>query len=284
MSDNNSILAPNPDSIKPTLTNTIKKVYTTKAGDTLNSIAGANGVSVSSIIWSNPQLTGGGIAPGWDLIIPPSDGVVVTADANTTLPDLAAKYNPEKYNTNKQARDDAAAKLLNTIITYNGLDSAEDINDGDVIFVPGGQLATPPPAPTPKPKPKTKTPAPDNSINDVTSIGSGYDGVNHYFPRGYCTYYVASQMKITFGGNAKSWLANAKASGYVTGTEPAPRSAVVMTGPRGAMRRYGHVAYVDSVNGDGTITVSEMNYDHFNRVDTRTISARDSSIRGYIYP
>jgi len=64
-------------------------------------------------------------------------------------------------------------------------------------------------------------------------------------------------MNITFGGNAKNWLANAKASDYVTGTEAAPRSAVVMTGPSGAMRRYGHVAYVESVNGDGTITISE---------------------------
>jgi surface antigen len=91
-------------------------------------------------------------------------------------------------------------------------------------------------------------------------------------------------MKITFGGNAKNWLANAKASGYVTGTEPAPRSAVVMTGSKGALRRYGHVAYVNSVNGDGTITISEMNYDHFNRIDTRTLAANDPSIRGYIYP
>jgi len=82
----------------------------------------------------------------------------------------------------------------------------------------------------------------------------------------------------------KNWLANAKASGYVTGKEAAPRSAVVMAGPTGAMRRYGHVAYVTSVNDDGTITISEMNYDHFNRVDTRTLSANDSSIRGYIYP
>ena len=47
---------------------------------------------------------------------------------------------------------------------------------------------------------------------------------------------------------------------------------------------YGHVAYVESVNGDGTITVSEMNYDHFNRIDQRWIPIGDKSIRGYIYP
>jgi surface antigen len=282
MSDDDSLLAPSPDSIKSTLTNTIKKVYTTQAGDSLQSIAAANGVSVNSILWSNPLLTGASLKPGWSLIIPPEDGVVVTADSNTTLPDLAAEYSPDRYNPNKQIRDSSAAQLLDTIISYNGLDSAEDINAGDVIFIPGGVLAAPPAPPAPKAKPKSKNLGPDTSINDVTSIGDGYDGVNHLFPRGYCTYYVATQMKITFGGNAKSWLANAKASGYVTGQEPAARSAVVFAGY--GYGRYGHVAYVQSVNGDGTITVSEMNYDHFNRVDTRTISVNSPGIRGYIYP
>jgi surface antigen len=155
-----------------------------------------------------------------------------------------------------------------------------------LIIIPGGQIVqAPAPKVTPKPKPKTSPSQPDNSINEVTSLGDGYDGVNHIFPKGYCTYYVASNMKITFGGNAKNWLANAKASGYVTGQGAAPRTAVVMTGPKGSMKRYGHVAYVESVDADeGTITISEMNYDHFNRIDTRTISIHDSTIRGYIYP
>lgn len=279
--NDNSLVAPSPDTLKSAVINVVKKIYTTEPGDTLASIAAANNISVNSIVWSNPNLTGTTIKPGWDLIIPPVSGVAVTADANTTLPDLAAKYNPQRYNTNKTIRDQTAAALLDTIINYNGLDSAEDINPGDFLIIPGGVLATAPTPPAPKAKPKTV--APDNSLNTVTSISSGYDDVNHLFPKGYCTYYVATRMKITFGGNAKNWLANAKASGYVTGQEPAPRSAVVMTGPKGAIRRYGHVAYVESVNDNNTITISEMNFDHFNRIDTRTLSVNDSSIRGYIY-
>ncbi len=284
LSDDNSILAPNPDTIQGLMDQAVKKVYTTQAGDTLQSIAAAYGVSPDSIRWSNPSLTSDSIKPGWDLVIPPIDGVAVTAGNNDTLPDLAARYNPLRYNSDKTARDNSAAQLLDSIISYNGLDSAEDINPGDFLIIPGGVVAVPPVAPKPPKTKSTKPTAPDNSINDVTSVSSGYDDINHLFPRGYCTYYVATQMKITFGGNAKNWLANAKASGYVTGNEPAPRSAVVMTGPKGALRRYGHVAYVNSVNGDDTITISEMNYDHFNRVDTRTLSATDPNIRGYIYP
>jgi len=86
-------------------------------------------------------------------------------------------------------------------------------------------------------------------------------------------------MKITFGGNAKNWLANAKASGYVVGQEPAVHAAVVTNDSK----RYGHVAYVEEVTAD-KILVSEMNFDHFNKVDERWIPIDSSSIRGYIYP
>jgi len=278
--DENFLFAPNPDSIQPLIEKQVK-IYQTQEGDSLKSLEQKFGISQQTIIWAN-NLPSKTIKPGWYLLIPPVDGTIVKADANTTLPDIANTYNPERYNPNKQVREDTAAKLLDTIISYNGLADAQDIDDGQIIIVPGGVVAQPPqPAPKPKPKPKVSG---DSGINTITSIGPGYEGDNHTFPVGFCTYYVAKRMKITFGGNAKNWLANAKASGYVTGQEPAAHSAVVMTGPHGAMRRFGHVAYIESVNGDGTITLSEMNYDHFNRIDTRTISIHDSSIRGYIYP
>jgi len=282
-----TILAPNPDSIQSLIQKQIK-IYQTQTGDTLKSISAQFGITQQTIMWAN-KLATPDIKPAWQLIILPVDGVLVQAGPNDTLPDIAHKYNPEKYNNDATVRENSADQLLQTIISYNALEGPEDINEGDLIIVPGGQLVLPP-APKPTPKlPKGKTPGPDTSLNTVTSLGSGYDGVNHLFPRGYCTYYVANKWldggtKITFGGNAKSWLANARASGYVTGQEPATRAAVVMTGPKGVLRRYGHVAYVESVNGDGTITVSEMNYVHFNRIDTRTISIHDSAIKGYIYP
>lgn len=289
-SDENSILAPNPDSIQGLVNNAVKQVYTTKDGDTLKSISQQYGVSVDSIRWSNPSLTSTSLQPGWHLIIPPVEGIAVTATDNDTLPDLATRYNPERYNKDTKIRDALAAEILQKIIYYNGLDSAEDISGGDFIVIPGGVIAVPPVVPTPKPTPKpgktpsnSKIPSYDQGLDTVTSISGGYDATNHTFPKGYCTYYVATRMKITFGGNAKNWLANARASGYVVSNEPAPHTAVVMTGPHGAMRRYGHVAYVEEVVED-KILVSEMNFEHFNRVNQRWININDPTLKGYIYP
>ncbi len=277
MSDEQSILAPNPDSVHANIENQIK-TYTVQNGDTLGGIAAKFGVSTQTIIWNN-NLNGGYANPGQELKILPVDGILVTATTDDTLPDIAAKYNPQRYNTDKKIRDAAASSLLEKIISYNGLESAEDIDGGQLIIVPGGAITeAPKPKPLPKPTPK---PAPSNNgaSDAVTSIGSGYDGISHTFPKGYCTWYVSTRMKITFGGNAKNWLANAKASGYITGKDPAPHAAVVTTDSR----RYGHVAYVEEIT-DAAILVSEMNFEKFNKVDQRWIPKYSKTIRGYIYP
>jgi len=272
--DESSILAPNPDSIQSLIAKQIK-IYQTQSNDTLASIAKNFGISQQTIMWVN-GLTSTTIKSGWYLKILPTDGTLAIADANTTLPDLAAKFNPEKYNKDKTVRDNAADELLNKIISYNGLANAEDIDADQYIIIPGGQITE---APKPVVQPKTKTAPSRDDSNDVTSLGSGYDGVGHIFPKGYCTWYVATRTKISFGGNAKNWLSNAKASGYVTGKEPAPYSVVVTTDNR----RYGHVAYVEKVE-DGRILVSEMNFEKFNKVNQRWISIKSPTIRGYIYP
>jgi len=46
----------------------------------------------------------------------------------------------------------------------------------------------------------------------------------------------------------------------------------------------GHVAYVESVNPDGSFTVSEMNYGRWGVVDYRTIkSTAGLDLLGFIY-
>ena len=66
---------------------------------------------------------------------------------------------------------------------------------------------------------------------------------------------------------------NAAAQGYATGTTP--RAGAIAEMP-------GHVAYVESVNGDGTLVISEMNGPAgFGVVGTRTVPA--STYFGYIY-
>jgi|GEM_PF-430218 len=261
---------PNPDSIQSLIAKQVK-VYETKPGDTLASIAAANGLNIHTIMWAN-KLTSQGLKPGWFLIILPTDGILHKATSNDTLPDLAAKYNPEKYNPDKKIKDASADNLLEKIISYNGLANAEDIDVDQLIIIAGGKELQPPAPAKPKPKYDGKTggnlPVPQEIDN----------GTGHLFPWGYCTWYVASKIHVPWGGNAKNWLANAKAYGAVVSKEPAAGAIVVTTDSR----RYGHVALVESVDENG-FTVSEMNYEHFGRVDTRWIPNNYSKIRGFIY-
>lgn len=101
----------------------------------------------------------------------------------------------------------------------------------------------------------------------------------HRFPYGYCTYFVSEKRFVPWSGNAGTWLTGAIKFGYATGDTPKV-GAIVVTSEGGYT---GHVAMVDAVNSDGTITLSEMNYAGFGRTSSRTISTSFSAIKGYIY-
>ena len=77
-----------------------------------------------------------------------------------------------------------------------------------------------------------------------------------------CVSYVAWKIHSTgryvphFGGagNANQWPSTAARHGIPSGSTPKAGAAAVMN-----IGYYGHVMYVESVNGDGTITVSDYN-------------------------
>lgn len=100
----------------------------------------------------------------------------------------------------------------------------------------------------------------------------------HYFPYGYCTYYVSQKREITWSGNAGTWLKGAKSADLKTGDEPKAGS-IMVTSEGGSA---GHVAYVEKIDGD-LVTISEMNFSGFGIVSSRTISADSRFIKGYIY-
>ena len=103
-------------------------------------------------------------------------------------------------------------------------------------------------------------------------VSRGSVSGNTYTP-GYCTWY-AKNMRPDMPnnlGNADTWVYRAAAQGMATGS--APRAGAI--GQQGM-----HVVYVQSVNGDGTVTISEMNYKGLYVVSTRTVPA---STFMYIY-
>lgn len=105
-----------------------------------------------------------------------------------------------------------------------------------------------------------------------TPASSGSASGNRYTP-GYCTWY-AKNMRPDLPnnlGNANSWVYNASAQGIPTGSAPRP----------GAIGQQGmHVVYVQNVNPDGTVAISEMNYQGLFTVSSRIVPA---STFQYIY-
>lgn len=104
-----------------------------------------------------------------------------------------------------------------------------------------------------------------------------FDGGNTY-DYGYCTWYVKSRRGASLPnrlGNANTWYARAASLGMSVG--PTPRAGAVGATTRGSM---GHVVYVESVNADGTVNISEMNYNGWGVQSFRTTSASEFN---YIY-
>ncbi|MBR2994855.1 CHAP domain-containing protein [Candidatus Saccharibacteria bacterium] len=89
-------------------------------------------------------------------------------------------------------------------------------------------------------------------------------------------------------GNAYSWDDGARAAGYVVNKTPAPNTIGQVDG-----YPYGHVFWVESVNGDGSINVTEYNnayatylYSgsmHYGDFGARTISANEVWQYNYIH-
>lgn len=120
-------------------------------------------------------------------------------------------------------------------------------------------------------------------------------GANIYSSRGYayrnCTDYVAWKLRSlgvtsnwTSGlGNGGDWYDNAaNKSGLSRGIVPRVGAAAVW--PAGvAGNSYGHVAYVEAVNSDGTITVSEYNYNLDGTGDIRTDTPAHMHFTEFVY-
>lgn len=103
------------------------------------------------------------------------------------------------------------------------------------------------------------------------------------YSAGQCTWYAARAAGYIPAnlGDAQNWAANASAMGMTVDHQPAP-GTVVVYGAGGSYSSGGHVAVVQSVNPDGSFTVSEMNVDGQYVADQRT-SSMDGVI-GFIHP
>lgn len=229
------------------------KNYTVLPGETITSIAEKFGITSNSIRWSN-GLNGNNIDAGKVIVLPPINGLVYTVKSGDTPDSLAVKYN-----SSKQA-----------IIEFNDAEVG-GLVVGQKIMIPDGVQ-------------------PVSRGNVASSSGFAWGGYaaiygGNGYDYGYCTWWAATRRAQSGRpvpsnlGNASTWKILAQRAGLSVGSAP-QAGAVIWTPPRDY---YGHVGYVESVNADGSVNVSEMNTVGWGRVSNKTLSAEQAAGYSYIY-
>lgn len=224
------------------------KEYVTVSGDTVSALAARFGVTSDSIIWSN-GLRGNALNPGITLVIPPIPGIVYTVAAGDTLDSLSRKFRANK----------------DLLVTFNDIELT-GLKVGERILVPDGLQPV---------------------VSGRTAVGLVWGPGNGYI-YGFCTWHAANRRSVTGNplptnlGHASSWYRNALSNGMPVGDTPRAGAVLwhVNTRIAGGL---GHVGYVERVNDDGTILVSDMNYPSWGRVTYRTIGQGELANYRYIY-
>lgn len=236
--------------------------YIVADGDTMESIANKYGVTTTQIRWSNGLKTDT-ISVGQSLLVPTYPGIAYTVKAGENVSGLAEKY---KSNANE-------------IRALNDLETNDILTVGAVILLPGGELPE-------TERPEYVAPVVAPVVQSYTYVGT-YTSANRY-AYGWCTWYAWQWRTDNMGGNyilpsnmgnAYNWARAAAAAGFVVNKTPA-YGAVFQT----AGGYYGHVGIVTAVNGDGTITISDMNgIAGWGRVGTSTIGPEKWSQYNFIH-
>lgn len=233
--------------------------YTVLEGDTVPKLAEKFGITSDTIRWSN-GVTGDALAAGKELLISPVNGIVYTVKQGDTADTLASKFKANK----------------DQIIAFNDAE-VSGLKVGEMVVIPDGNAA---PAPVARVAASTYVTT-GFSWGGNSAVYGGYNGYDY----GYCTWYAAKKRSDAGSpipsnlGNARTWLSLSQSAGIPTGRIP-KAGAVIWTPPRDY---YGHVGYVDSVDADGTVHVSEMNTAGWGRVSTKTLSPDAAAAYSYIY-
>lgn len=218
------------------------KEYIVGEGETMDAIAAKYGLTTDQIRWSNGLKTTA-VATGMKLYIPTKPGIVYVVKANDTIDSIVSRYGGN----------------ADEIIALNDLE-VSGIAEGMRILIKDGTLPT-------TERPEYVAPVTQyyytylgNTLSrqNIQILGKRY-GLGGPYVAGQCTqwaWYNRQDLPSTLG-NANTWAVRAAAAGYVVNHTPSV-GAIFQT----TAGWYGHVGYVEALNGDGSITVTEMNYNY----------------------
>lgn len=222
-------------------------------GESLSDIAAKYGVKTDTIRWAN-DIQGTIVPAGRELTIPPVDGVYYEVADGDTLDSVAEEF------------DGNATR----IVAFNGIED-EKLKTGAKIMIPDGKISE-----SVILTPTTVAEQTDSSIVTNPNYQPSYAAYNGY-AFGNCTWHAANR-RTQVGkpipnnlGNAATWASLASSAGFsVSGTPQ--QYDVVYHKNIWISGGYGHVAFVEKVNDDGSLLVSDMNYVGFNVVSNRTVT------------
>lgn len=231
-----------------------------QAGETLQAIAQRFGISEDTIRWAN-NLRSDNLSPGTKLTILPVTGLLHTVKAGETAEILASIYQTS----------------AEQITAFNDLE-VNGLRPGAQVIIPNGI----------KSSARTSRSASASTTRSARFSwgGGGVVFAGNRYAYGYCTWYAFNKRAAagrpigSNWGNATTWASLARASGFAVDKTPRAGDVFQTSGGWGG---YGHVGYVERVNEDGSIFVSEMNYAGWNRVSSRTISADQVGMFNYIH-
>ncbi len=242
--------------------------HTVKSGESLWTISQQYGVSVDEIKQSN-DINNNIVFPGQVIEI-----------GGSGSQEQGSSSNSSSQSSGGSTHTVESGESLNTIANNYGVSVDELISANNLsgyIIYPNQTLTIPGATGGSGGSGGTTTP------NQNTGSSSASDA--NLYDWGQCTWHVFNRRAetgkpiCTYWWNADHWANNAAADGYTVNNTPSVGS--IMQNYEGPI---GHVAYVEQVNPDGSILISEMNYNTApGTVDYRTIPASQASSYNYIH-
>ncbi|MEJ7542299.1 LysM peptidoglycan-binding domain-containing protein [Staphylococcus intermedius] len=251
-------------------------VYTVRYGDSLSSIAAKYGTTYQNIMkWNG--LNNFLILPGQKLNVSgPSSSARTNRTTTSSAAPRTSSSNTSYYTV--QPGDSLSLIASKYGTTYRHIMDLNGLNS--FLIFPGQKLKVKGTATT-----TTATPTTSRPSSTAPSYKSPTFNHQNLYDWGQCTWYVFNKRQAmgqpisTYWWNANAWDDNAARDGYLIDHRPTVGSIL-----QSDLGYYGHVSYVERINPDGSILVSEMNFTAAPGVLTyRTIPASRVSSFKYIH-